>query len=164
MKPLLVGENNPYGPDPHFALYPLPPQSAGGRLCRTILGLSRADYLTIFDRRNLLSQPKWSIRNARASADLIRRMVEKRELGDHIILLGTKVAAAFEIPYEPFKMFQTGRSSFWSSDPFKRNVHFLVLPHPSGRCRAWNDPAAIGRARDAVRAFVPELKEILPPC
>ena len=39
-----------------------------------------------------------------------------------------------------------------AEDPFRvredrAGRRFLVLPHPSGRCHAWNDPEAAGRAR-----------------
>ena len=36
----LVGEQNPYGADPNFALYPLPENAAGARLAR-FLGLQK---------------------------------------------------------------------------------------------------------------------------
>ncbi len=41
MKPLFVGESNPYGNPERFDLYPEPANSAGGRLCRLVLGVSR---------------------------------------------------------------------------------------------------------------------------
>ena len=39
-RPIIVGEANPYGGDPAYALYPIPENSAGGRLCRLIMALS----------------------------------------------------------------------------------------------------------------------------
>lgn len=63
MKPLLVGEQNPYGADPKFALYPYPENSAGGRLCFKVFGLTRHEYLARFDRVNLCSG-KWSMSRA----------------------------------------------------------------------------------------------------
>ena len=35
---------------------------------------------------------------------------------------------------------------------------FLVsLPHPSGLCRAWNEPSAVARARDILRRACPDV-------
>jgi hypothetical protein len=47
MKPLLVGESNPYGGDPAFALYPSPPGCAG-------LRHQRARTVPMIDRERLL--------------------------------------------------------------------------------------------------------------
>jgi hypothetical protein len=124
VKPLLVGEANPYGADPYYALYPLPENASGGRLAR-ILGLSESQYLRLFDRRNLCPM-EWSAPVARAQAENIR--AEGRE---HVVLLGAKVARAFGFDYAPF----TG------------SKHFYLLPHPSGLCRVWNEPDAVQRAR-----------------
>ncbi len=124
VKPLLVGEANPYGADPAFALNPLPEHASGGRLAR-ILGLSRGDYLRIFDRRNLCPTT-WSVPVARREAEAIMRV-----LGRDVVLLGSKVAQAFGLRYEPFTT--------------RGRLH--LLPHPSGLSRAWNDPESIPRAR-----------------
>lgn len=59
LRPILVGEANPYGGDPRYALYPLPENSAGGRLCRLILKLEVRQYLRSFDRRNLCATKRW---------------------------------------------------------------------------------------------------------
>jgi hypothetical protein len=40
-KIVLVGESNPYGADPYYALYPAPDGSAGHRLCCLVLGMTR---------------------------------------------------------------------------------------------------------------------------
>jgi len=53
MRPVLVGEANPWGSDPFYALYPYPERYAGWRLCHLILGLYRRTYLGYFDRVNL---------------------------------------------------------------------------------------------------------------
>lgn len=131
MKPLLVGECNPYGPDPEFALYPAPDGSAGHRLATKILGLSRKDYLKRFDRINLCSG-RWSIRAARAEAQRLC------DAGEHetFVLFGSKVASAFlPGPYAPFRIHEhcAGR--------------FVVLPHPSGLSRGWDAPGSFERAR-----------------
>lgn len=71
MKPLLVGEQNPYQADPRlaqrFALYPDPPRCAGWNLCHKIMGLPEREYLARFDRVNLCAG-KWGVREARETA------------------------------------------------------------------------------------------------
>jgi hypothetical protein len=131
VKPLLVGELNPYGADPKHALFPYPERSAGGRLCHRILAMHRAEYLRSFDRVNLCVG-KWSVPAAR------RRAFELRQLRQPTILLGVKVCNAFLVHFRPFEV----------------SGGCLVLPHPSGLCRLWNEPGAYERARTAVAAFL----------
>jgi hypothetical protein len=61
-----------------------------------------------------------------------------------LVLVGARACRAFRVPYRPFKMIATdlGRDQGGS---------ILVLPHPSGRCREWNHPTAVQRARQALR-------------
>ncbi len=141
-KPLLVGEQNPYGDDPYFALYPAPDGCSGHRLCCLILGMRRADYLREFDRTNLCAGP-WDERAAGTKAvDLIRTRI-----GDcRLILLGSKVCRAFGVPFVPFTV----------ADDI-----LLRLPHPSGRCRTWSEVNAFGRARAAVIRFAPEIAHLI---
>ena len=134
-RPLLVGEDNPYGTDPRFALFPLPKNSAGWRLCHVVLGMTPREYLGSFDRANLCSE-KWSWPEARSNARILSAKY------DAIVLLGKKVAKAFsfeKIP-EPFYLIDVDRP------------YYVFLPHPSGRCRTWNEPGAIDRARGVMRA------------
>jgi hypothetical protein len=141
MKPILIGEQNPYGGHPDFALYPCPDGSAGHRLCCLILGMSRKAYLEAFVRRNLCAG-KWSMREARANAASILENDSGRA-----ILLGAKVSAAFGVPFVPFSICELGT--------------VLILPHPSGRNLLWNVAGAIQAARQAVADFLPELAELL---
>ena len=143
MRPLLVGESNPYGSGAAFALFPRPERSAGGRLCRVVLGMREVDYLARFDRCNLLGPlpaGKWDRELARAAArDVLIERPNRR-----LILLGARVAAAFGMEFRPFEV-----------EP-RRGWAALMLPHPSGRCRIWNDPMAVVQARNAVERFAPE--------
>ncbi len=132
MRPLIVGEVNPYGSDPAYALFPLPEGASGYRL-RKILGMSDREYLRAFDRANLCTG-RWSAEAARAEAERIRQ--EDRPA---VVLLGRKVAAAF---------------GYADHVPFSRIGRFVLLPHPSGRCHAWNDPSSPGRARELIRGAV----------
>lgn len=141
VKPLLVGEANPYGGDPHFALYPAPDGCSGHRLCCLILKMRRADYLREFERKNLCPH-KWNLREAREHA------AELRTWRAPLILFGAKVAMAFEFdPFEPFTVSDGGKT--------------LVLPHPSGLCRTWQEPDAFVRARELVAKVCPSIAHLL---
>jgi len=129
VKPLLVGEVNPYGSDPEFDLYPSPPRSAGGRMCRLILGMDTDAYVELYDRVNLCIG-RWS---APEAGERAARIVRINPSGS-IVLLGARVCGAFGFPYLPYSTI--GR--------------FTLLPHPSGRSRAWNEPGAYDRARKAL--------------
>jgi len=134
---LLVGEMNPISFDPRYALYPLPENCTGGRLCK-ILGLSAREYLRTFDRVNLVRRgagKKWQATTMRMSADLLKH---RRR-----ILLGARVCTAHRVPFRPFRTFRINET-----------VTVLVLPHPSGRNRIWNDPASAVRTRRAVARFL----------
>lgn len=131
---LLVGENNPYGNDPRYALYCLPLNSAGGRLQRLVLGLRFSRYLEL-ERVNLCSG-KWSVPAARAAAALYAPTAERVP-----VLLGAKVSAAFGVPFVPFTRTEMG----------------VVLPHPSGRCTIWNEPGSVARARAVLAEVFPDV-------
>lgn len=130
MRPLLVGEANPYGADPDFALYPAPQRSAGYRLATQILGLSRSQYLDTFDRVNLCPM-EWSMKVARRRADELCQ-------SDYevFVLLGAKVTSAF-LPgkWEPFRIEEHCSGTF------------VILPHPSGLSRGWDRPDSFTLAR-----------------
>ena len=136
MKPLLVGEANPYSQDPEDALFPWPPGSAGGRLCR-LLGWGQGHYLRAFDRVNLYTIPPrtWSAPAARQVAGWI---LAERE-GD-VVLLGARVVRAF-LP-DPIPL--------WT-----RCERFVALPHPSGRSREWHHREAVERLRALLDPYFP---------
>jgi len=139
-RPLLVGELNPYGADPKYALYPLPEHSAGGRLCAAILGLSRLEYLRRFDRVNLCVG-KWTMAEARKTAKSIRGDGSLFPGGERtVVLLGRKVATAFDLGVHPPFSVVKGLAST-----------YVLLPHPSGLCREWNTPGAVDKARSTLR-------------
>lgn len=134
-RPLLVGEDNPYSIDPRMALYPAPAGCAGHRLCTRVLGLTEGEYLGRFDRVNLC----WSTWDA-AEARRTARQILDLDVGV-TVLLGAKVSRAFGYDYEPFTAFGTGDRKSW-----------VILPHPSGRSRAWNEPGAYEKARLVLRS------------
>lgn len=141
---VLVGEANPYGTDPRYALYCEPRNSAGGRLCFDILRMGRNEYIRTFGRVNLCPS-KWSIKAARDQS------AELRASDLPLVLFGAKVCSAFGIPFVPFttclltdRMARTG----------SHLMDVVVLPHPSGLCRLWGEPpgqaANFARARELI--------------
>lgn len=98
MKPILVGEANPYNGDPAYALWPDPPGASGDRLCRAILGLERGEYFRQFHRVNLCPRT-WSLLIARARAEAL---TTDRDNASPLVLLGAKVCRAFGVKFEPW--------------------------------------------------------------
>ena len=136
VKPLLVGEANPYSRRPDDALLPWPEGASGHRLSR-LLGLSADDYVAAFERRNLCGMV-WDTRRAREEAVRI-------EAGPHrvLVLLGSKVRAAFGVRRDPFTVDVT---------PTERV--YVHLPHPSGRSREWHRVGAAALARRLVSPYI----------
>lgn len=138
----LVGEDNPHSSDPRMALYPRP-GTAGSRLA-TILSMSESVYMRTFARVNLCSG-SWNTRLAKASA--LGVLSTASRAGVSIVLLGSRVCKSFGVAFEPFAEVRVG------------DVQAVVLPHPSGRCRIWNDAATAGRAASAVAQILPHLRQ-----
>ena len=138
--PIVVGELNPYGADPYYALYDEPKGASGDRL-RRIFGLSRDTYARL-DKRNICDG-KWSIVAARLCADSI--ISERRPL----ILLGSKVHSAFG--YDDLDA-----PSIVAPD---QSVHpaRLIMPHPSGLCRRWREPGIVDYIRDLLNGLCPSI-------
>jgi len=148
-KPLLVGELNPYGSDPRMALFPRPRLAAGNRL-RLHLGLTDQQYLDLFDRANLCVG-KWSTKEARSRA--LELFAEGYRLGrPAIVLLGAKVSAAFRsaVLKDAYSNSTEACAGFFRVlDAVGPKV--VLLPHPSGRSRVWNDPTSRDKAREVLR-------------
>lgn len=153
MKPLFVGEANPYADEArrqttHFALYPLPERSAGGRLA-AMLRLKPLEYLRSTHRVNLFHMPprRWDAAYARLAAANILSTYPDASV---VIMLGARVAAAFGHP----------KLAVWDYAEHKwvaggRTVRLYRVPHPSGRCRAWSDPRSARLLRNIVRRYMP---------
>lgn len=142
MRPLFIGEDNPYGADPRYALYPYPGHSAGGRLCFKILGLTEKEYIKRFDRMNLCDSGKWSTKEAAKRVEAL--YVERGLDPAPFVLLGSKVTKAFKLRFEPFTL------AWQILGGVERRI-IAILPHPSGLNRLWNEENAFARARDVLR-------------
>lgn len=135
----IVGELNPYGQDPRYALYHEPRNASGDRL-RRILGLTVRSYVPI-QKYNLCSEA-WSTEKARWRA---KGLIDECDV---LVLLGSKVRHAFErwtLEIEPFKVHTLLRPN--------HRVLLIPLPHPSGMCREWNQPEAVLGARELVKQY-----------
>lgn len=130
---IFVGESNPYGSDPRFALYHLPREASGNRL-REHVGLFDHTYEPL-TKVNLCAG-RWQTAAARG------RAVELARLHPVIVALGRKVGQAFTV-WDFFTTTTIGEA------------RVVLLPHPSGLNRMWDDPRARGRARELLRREAP---------
>jgi hypothetical protein len=87
----------------------------------------RRDYPRVFDLRNLCGDIRWDKAEARDAADLMIRFLGP---GDRLVLLGTRVRRAFGVP-----------ETRVGTPHVAGGVRLYPVPHPSGLCRAYNDPA-----------------------
>lgn len=144
MKPVLLGMNNPNSEYPEFALYPDPPRCAGWNLWQ-LTGLTREGYLESFERMNLMDGLKWLPSDAQKGAERLRTELANRD----VILLGNDVSRLMWVgDIEPcYRWRQKPEGGWWAK-----------IPHPSGRCRHWNDPLE----REMARIFFRELLGSLP--
>lgn len=108
-----------------------------GRRLAGLLSVSWDSYLSL-DRRNLLRNAgRWDPAAARETAAEIDALPADVVL----VLLGRKVQGAFGLA--GFPQFTVART------PAGKRAY--LLPHPSGRCRVWNDPRAAQTARRFLR-------------
>lgn len=143
---LLLGEDNPYGSDPSFALYCHPTGCAGYRL-RRILGLPE-DLCLGLHRANLCDGA-WSGPRAKQRASELLVPCSPYPV---IVMLGRKVTEAMR------------RAAMVDEDivPFSARgccpgFTLVSLPHPSERnAAAWSGNAR-ARAREILRELVPSL-------
>ena len=144
--------NNPLSVDPRYALYPAPSGCAGWWL-RKMSGLSRTDYLRTFDRRNLLPGQQWD----KAEARRVGHYVLQTLAGRTVVLLGKEVPRAMGLDDEVGPLFWQHEQALDLNLP----VHWLMMPHPSGRNRHWTQPGA----REEAGAIMRELalrKDLVP--
>jgi hypothetical protein len=141
---ILVGEANPYGSSPEFALYCYPPGCAGYNL-RRIIGLPQQQYLAL--HRTNLCPTDWSMREARRRAQLL--IADPSAPWRVIVMLGRKVADAFAYDHPFFTHAIAPRTD--------GEMYLVSLPHPSGRnASSWSGRAPL-RAREILRGLAPEI-------
>jgi hypothetical protein len=131
---LLVGESNPYGADPEFALYSRPNGCSGHRLQSRILELQEEQYLAIW--RTNLCVGDWNLQAARLRAS---QLVSDSAPWRCVIMLGSKVASAFT--------YQRGILTSGAIATAARRFRVAHLPHPSGRNARFHDERCIETTR-----------------
>lgn len=123
----------------HLPMFPWPEGSAGGRLL-AMSGMPAAAYLGRLRRHNVCAG-RYRAAEARETAKrLVSEYRREAEPRVRFVLCGRRVAEAFELG-----------DATWFSTASIHGIDATVIPHPSGRCREYNDPAMVARARDAVR-------------
>jgi hypothetical protein len=123
VKPIIVGMNNPHSIEPRDALIPSPVGSAGYRIYEMLraagtregVGISHVSYMDRFDRINMLNSSLWRI----------------------VVLCGKSVATTLSDGLKGL--------SFNINVRTHRDFQYYLIPHPSGLCREYNDPAMVRR-------------------
>lgn len=129
-----------------------PSRTASGRRLRELSGLSVPAFLAAFERTNVLErslepEEPWPAAEARRRGLAALRFLGGRVvvmLGDRAAtaLLGRRTGGAPRLVWGRYPSLDGGT---WRG---------VVLPHPSGRSRWWNDPARRERAAAVLREAV----------
>lgn len=161
---VIVGESNPYGSSPEFALYCWPESSSRHRL-RRILSVPEERYLA-FRRVNLCSGPWHRATATQDAARLYDGLIAWTDPPEAIVLLlGVRVSAAFGA------VTVASRAGIARPRPLDRweagtdatgRACWVSLPHPSGLCRAWGagmwrTGGTVQRTRDLLRRVAPHV-------
>lgn len=137
---LLVGEQPRPGGNPKLPLWPWPRTSAGGRLFE-MSRMPLTDYLRLLARTNVAHRPvaRWNSDGARQRGLELLRMLPE---GTRVVACGARARDALGIGE-----FWTPQHAFLDGS----DVRMVAIPHPSGRCREYNQPGAAERAGRWVR-------------
>jgi len=127
---LLVGENPGRSTHPDLPLFPWPDNSSAGRLL-AMSKMTAGQYLGGLYRRNLCYDRKWSREEAERTARLLVTTLFDMPRTLRVVLCGTKVAKAFGLGVE-----------FWAPFKLESGQRAVVVPHPSGLNRVYNERTA----------------------
>jgi len=142
-KPILIGMNNPVSTRAGHELYPLPDGCTGNRIWKMLsarTGATMRQYLETFERRNLVRGAAFDKVQARAKA--YEYVVELRDSGRTVVLLGNEVRRAFDFVLR-------GDGSLFGDEGLPPvlvhptvigGVTWRQIPHPSGLNRWYNEP------------------------
>jgi uracil-DNA glycosylase len=129
---LFVGENATSPVEPAEVLV-----GPSGRRLATMLNITLAQFARRYARRNLSSGTHWDEQESRSGAWQATRGCTR------VVLLGSRVRRAFG--FEAVSALDVAT---------KDGKRFLMLPHPSGRNRWYNDARNTARAAAVLREFV----------
>lgn len=155
----IIGEAPGVNTSWKLPVFPFPSNSAGGRLLK-YSELDAAAYLGKFIRKNLYTHLEpWSIPTAREkAAEIVSLFQSWRVL--RVVLLGKRVGEAFGL-----RLWETGSTTAMDfgvgAPPRSFGVAVTCIPHPSGRCREYNDEDAIRRTKATLR-WAAGLRRTLP--
>jgi uracil-DNA glycosylase len=147
LKPLLVGE----APSKNEET-PKPLEGRIGRRLAKFADVPFEEYLELFDRINLLPLRQdtaekgfqFDIEVAKQNAKKLRAEQPERR---HVILLGKRVAEAFELPLRYFEEM--------------RDDHiYVIIPHPSGINRWYNEPRNLTEVQMFMRSLVEQARAV----
>jgi hypothetical protein len=144
-----VGEAPSTNPGYKYALYPWPPGCAGDRLWKMV-GISKQQWLTRFDRTNVFDAPQAAKKGGAEfpMAEARRRVLVMAPhlVERNVVLVGMRVAEAFGAGKGLF---------FWREVKVGMvTLNVSVMPHPSGRNRMLNSPTMMRDARTFLRTVV----------
>lgn len=128
---LIVGECPGANTSWATPLFPHPPTSSAGRLME-MAALDPAEYLGHFYRRNLCDGKIWQYSAARRRARAIVTALFDAPRDLRVVLCGNKVAGAFDLE----------RHGFWSAIRLESRQTAVIVPHPSGVNRVYNQREA----------------------
>jgi uracil-DNA glycosylase len=142
---LFIGEAPSHPSEPEDALA----GPCGERLAR-LLGITLAVFLEAYGRVNLVPvYPDAAGTLGTAETSNLQQGAATvwvhSQPGDRLVLCGRRVARAFRW------------GSLYLNHPVDmEGRRVLLIAHPSGRCRLWNDPAFCARTSAVLRRFVEE--------
>lgn len=121
---------NPHSDDPAMALHPSAfPGSAGSRLFKMVRDVdhtvSEAAYLERLELRNLVLEPEWS----RARAAVEARVTSDYLKGRVVVVLGSTLPP----------LLGWTRGFKWYVWQLWETTAYVVVPHPSGLSRVYNE-------------------------
>lgn len=140
MRPILMGMNHPTSTKPGHELYPLPSGCTGNRLWQMLTERTQASmrqYCDTFERRNLVRAHTFDKFVARARA--FETIVELRNTGRTVVLLGNSVREAFDWAFRNHERMHPGIPPLLVHPQEAGGCTWRQVPHPSGRNLFYNE-------------------------
>jgi uracil-DNA glycosylase len=155
-KPLFIGEAPSRTSDPKVAF-----SGRSGQRLANIAGLSHDEFLRRVDTVNLLGY--WPGKRGKGddldpfqAAVAATNVLFERCVGRKLVfLVGRRVADAFGFrDYDLLSGYIAPSKNIFGVRPSMNGPTWVVLPHPSGVNRWWNDPANVRKAKRLLRSLL----------